>query len=185
MAEIGAPDFDTRLTILRKWARQEGYAALPRVVLERLAERVTGNVRSLQGTLARLVAVASLNGDRLDEELLERVLATGRARPIAPSVRVIQDATCRCFDLPMRSWCPRVGQRGCPGPASWPCISRASTRAATLPAIGRQFGGRDHSTVLYACRRARGRIASDPAAGDAAARLLDQIRSTPTADRNG
>ena len=185
VADVGAPDFDTRLTILRKWARQEGYAALPRVVLERLAERVTGNVRSLQGTLARLVAVASLNGDRLDEELLERVLATGRARPIAPSVRVIQDATCRCFDLTHEE----LVSSGRSARVSWPrqlamYLAREHS-GATLPAIGRQFGGRDHSTVLYACRRARGRIANDPAAGDAAARLLDQIRSTPTADRNG
>jgi len=185
VADVAAPDFDTRLTILRKWALQEGYTALPRTVMERLAERVTGNVRALQGALARLVAVASLHGDRLDEDLLERVLAAGRTRPVAPSVRTIQDATCRCFDLTRDELISSARSAR----VAWPrqlamYLAREHTNA-TLPAIGRQFGGRDHSTVLYAWRKARGRIANDPAAGDAAARLLDQIHSKASADPDG
>jgi chromosomal replication initiator protein len=185
VADVTAPDFDTRLTILRKWARQEGYSALPRAILERLAERVTGNVRSLQGALARVVAVASLTGERLDEHLLDRVLATGRGRPPAPSVRVIQDATCHCFDITHAELVSSARSARVAWPRQLAMYLAREHSNATLPAIGRQFGGRDHSTVLYAWRKARGRIANDPAAGDTAARLLDHIQSTPAADREG
>jgi chromosomal replication initiator protein len=185
VADIGAPDFDTRLTILRRWARQEGYTALPRTVLEHLAQRVTGNVRALQGALARLVAVASLSGERLDEELLERVLVTGRTRSPAPSVRAIQDATCRCFDLTHDELISSARSARVAWPRQLAMYLAREHTSATLPAIGRQFGGRDHSTVLYAWRKARGRIAADPAAGDIAARLLEQIHSTASADRVG
>jgi chromosomal replication initiator protein len=162
VAEIAAPDFHTRVTILRKWARQEGLPGVTDDVLEWLAQHVDGNVRALQGALTRVVALASLMERPVDAELVEEVIrhpGGGRARK--PTIADAQRVACEEFgvaleDLVSASRAPRV---------AWPrqlamFLARAHTDA-TLPAIGRAFGGRDHTTVLYACRRVAERAGAD------------------------
>jgi chromosomal replication initiator protein len=163
VADIRPPDFPTRLTILRKRAHHDGLDRADPQALEMIARRVTVNVRALEGALIRTVAFSSLTGRLLDAELTNEVLdgLYGEVKESRRSIGQIQAAACEHFGLtgdellsPARS--PRV---------AWPrqvamYLSRELTQES-LPAIGREFGGRDHSTVLHACRRTAERMSTN------------------------
>jgi chromosomal replication initiator protein len=185
VVDIREPDPATRLTVLRKRAHHDGVAVADDTVLELIAERVTGNVRGLEAALIRVVAYASLTGREIDRALADEVLTQlyGRAAARAaaagpPSIERIQELVAEAFDVTREELLsPSRAAR-----VAWPrqvamYLAREHTHE-TLPAIGRSFGGRDHSTVLHACKRAADRIGSDPDAYDAvtsiAARLTER-----------
>jgi chromosomal replication initiator protein len=190
LVDIREPDPATRVTVLRKRAHHDGIDLGDDGVLELIAERVTDNVRSLEAALIRVVAYASLTDKAIDRDLADEVLTQlyGRATAAAiraggpPTVEVIQDLVAEAFGLTREELLsPSRAAR-----VAWPrqvamYLSREHTHE-TLPAIGRHFGGRDHSTVLHACKRAASRIGTDPEAYDAvtriAARLTDAGRDT-------
>ena len=189
VADITAPDLSTRLTILRLRARRSGLPDIDPRSLEVIADRVTDNIRALEGALVRVIAYHSLRhpGEPVTPALVAHVLDKlyPETRPArAVSVGDIQTLVCQTFELsrdelvsPSRT--ARV---------SWPrqlamYLSRELTDA-TLPAIGRAFGGRDHATVLYAVRRAGDRISTDPQASTLAQTLTERA-GHPDPDRPG
>jgi chromosomal replication initiator protein len=166
VTDIERPDFATRLAILRKRAAHDGVPVEP-AALELLAQRITTTVRALEGVLIRLVAYGSLTARPLDADLaasvLERLgvaLSPGRA----PSIAAVQQAACERFgithdELLSRSRTDRV---------VWPrhaamYLCKELTEHS-LPTIARAFGGRDHTTVLYACKRVAANISVSPPA---------------------
>lgn len=179
VADIKPPDMATRMTILRKRADHDGIHLQDEVPLRLIAERIDSNVRALEGALIRIVAFASLTGRPLTADLVREVLdglypraaAPGAARTIAD----IQSAACTVFglspeELSSSARAPRI---------AWPrqlamYLSRELTDQS-LPAIGREFGGRDHTTVMHACRRASARIASDEEARAAVEKLCQTL----------
>lgn len=188
VADIAAPDLHTRLTILRKRAAHDRLGDIDPRALEAIAERVTDNVRALEGALVRVAAFHSLRhpGESITPTLVAHVLDRlyPRTRELRrATVRDIQDAVVQAFgvgldDLVSPSRAARI---------SWPrqlamYLARELTDA-TLPAIGRAFGGRDHATVLYGVRRARARISSDPDAYDLARTLTERLHH-PGGDRS-
>jgi chromosomal replication initiator protein len=189
VADITAPDLFTRLTILRKRANHDRLGDIHPRALEVIAERVSDNVRALEGALVRVAAYHSLRhpGEPITPALvahvLDRLYPETRERRRA-TVRDIQDAVGREFGLELRDLVsPNRTAR-----VSWPrqlamYLARELTDA-TLPAIGRDFGGRDHATVLYAVRRTRERISSDPTAYDLARSLTERLHN-PGGDRRG
>jgi chromosomal replication initiator protein len=189
VADIRPPDPQTRLAILRKRAHHDRIDA-PRVVLELLATQVTDNVRALEGALIRVVAFASLTGRPLCVELTEEVLASLYpqaslpSKGPSPSLHDIAEATCAQFSLTDQELLSssRVSR------VSWPrqlamYLARELTDDS-LPTIGRHFGDRDHTTVLYACRRASARIAADASARDAVDELRKSLSSSISTDRS-
>src|SRR5204863_6083436 len=148
---------------LHKRAEHDGIAPQDAGALEVIAERVTDNVRALEGALIRVVAFASLTGRPVTAPLAADVLdgLYGRRRTAPRTVDDIQHAACEAFgltreELVSSSRSPRV---------AWPrqvamYLSRELTDQ-TLPAIGRAFGGRDHTTVMHACKRTAQRMAGD------------------------
>jgi chromosomal replication initiator protein len=185
VAEISPPDFETRLTILRAWTRQAGWADLSENVIALVASRVTGNVRALQGALTHAVARASLYRRPLEQEVVAEALddfGPAAGRP-TPSVHDVQEAVAQAFGLTI----DELKSPSRAGNVAWPrqlamYLAREHS-AATLPAIGRAFGGRDHTTVLYACRRARQRLAADPSLASATHELAGRLHHT-AGDRN-
>jgi chromosomal replication initiator protein len=181
VADIRSPDFATRMTILRKRVHHDGLRLAEPDAIVPIAERVTTNVRALQGALIRVVAFHSLTGRPIDRALVTHVLdglypdgAGGRER--VNTVEEIQAATCARLDIspealtsPDRSarvaWARQVAMY----------LARELTDA-TLPAIGRAFGGRNHTTVLHACRRATERIATDAEAHELVRSLTAALR---------
>ena len=168
VAELKAPDLATRLTILRKRVQHDAIELADEGALHAIAHRITSNARALEGALIRVVAYHSLTRRPIDAELAEEVLAglypgaTAPSRP--PTIDRVQELTCEAFALSR----DELLSSGRSGRVAWPrqvamYLAREHT-GATLPAIGREFGGRNHTTVMYACRRAGERIAADPAA---------------------
>ncbi|MCW2984827.1 MAG: dnaA [Conexibacter sp.] len=186
LVDIRSPDDATRLTVLRKRAHHDGIDVGGDGVLELIAQRVTDNVRSLEAALIRVVAYASLTDAPITRALADDVLTQLYGRAAAaraagpPTVERIQDVVADVFGLTREELLsPSRAAR-----VAWPrqvamYLSREHTHE-TLPAIGRHFGGRDHSTVLHACKRAANRIGTDPDAYDAVAtitaRLTDPAR---------
>ena len=196
VADISPPDLPTRMTVLRKRAHHDHLALDDEEPLRLIADRVTDNVRAIEGALIRVVAFSSLTGRPLTPDLTREVLeglypnathsptATSPRRE-APSIEDIIAATCQRYGLtteeltsPSRS--PRI---------TWPrqvamYLARELT-GQSLPAIGRQLGGRDHSTVLHACRRTAARIAADDSSRRLVEDLLTALRPIdPTAQAN-
>ena len=188
VADIQLPDMATRMTILRKRAHHDRLELCDDSALEMIAERVRDNVRALEGALIRVVAFGSLTGRPLTTELTREVLdglyplAQAPARREPPSVAEIKAVACAHFGLtpeellsPSRT--PRI---------AWPrqvamYLARELTRES-LPAIGRQFGGRDHTTVLYACRRTASRITKDDFSRAAVDNLICELNISPSED---
>jgi chromosomal replication initiator protein len=177
VAEIKPPDLATRLTILRKRVQHDGIDLADDAALYAIAHRITSNARALEGALIRVVAYHSLTRRPIDAELADEVLAGlyPHARPTrAPlTIERVQELTCDAFSISREE----LLSSGRSGRVAWPrqvamYLAREHT-GATLPAIGREFGGRNHTTVMYACRRAAERVATDPAA-QAAVKALER-----------
>jgi chromosomal replication initiator protein len=189
VADLRSPDLATRMTILRKRVQHDRVELADPDAIVPLAERVTTNVRALQGALIRVVAFHSLTGRPIDRSLVTHVLdglyPQGSPTPTPRTVEEIQVATCERLGIspdvlrsPDRSarvaWARQVAMY----------LARELTDA-TLPAIGRAFGGRNHTTVLHACRRATERIATDAEAHELVRSLTADLQrpSAARADR--
>jgi chromosomal replication initiator protein len=195
VADIQPPDLATRLAILRKRANHDGVQVADEHALLVIAERIQNNVRALEGALIRVVAFSSLTGRPLTGGLAHEVLNTLYPRTTAcgprkaRSIAEIQAAVGQHFDLSpeellSNARTPRI---------AWPrqiamYLARELT-GESLPAIGRSFGGRDHTTVLHAWRRTSARITTDDAAREAVEGLCHGLgaalpkHASPSADR--
>jgi chromosomal replication initiator protein len=174
VTDIGRPDYATRLGILRKRARHDNLELPDDQALELIAEAVTANVRALEGALIRVVAYASLQRRPLTAELVRDVLRDLKPRAAeqaAASIEQIQQRTAVLFGLTVEQLLSRTRTERIAWPRQLAMYVSRELTDHSLPAIGRAFGGRDHTTVLSACRRAAERIASDPEAYDQLAAL--------------
>jgi chromosomal replication initiator protein len=178
VADMRPPDPTTRLAILRKRAQHDGIDAPDERALELIAERIDSNVRALEGALIRVVAFSSLTGRALTPELTEEVLnglypRAGKAS--TRTVREIQDAACAQFGISTTELLSSARTPRLAWPRQLAMYLAREVTGESLPAIGRQFGGRDHTTVLHACRRASQRIREDERAAEAVEKLCRSL----------
>jgi chromosomal replication initiator protein len=177
VVDVRPPDLGTRLTILRKRVLQDELRGIDPEALALIADRVKTNIRALEGALIRVVAFGSLTGRAVTAELAGEVLA-GLYPELTPrrrSVADIQERICAHFGISMDQLLSTSRAQ----PVAWPrqiamYLARELTDA-TLPAIGRAFGGRNHTTVLHACRRTEQRMAADPETYETVRRLTDTL----------
>ncbi len=180
---IEPPDYPTRLAVLRKRAQHDGVHLADAGVLDLLAERAPHNVRALEGALIRVVAFASLTGRPVTTDLAAQVLrdlypGAGLRGPERLTVEAIQELTAEAFGLTR----DELLSQSRAARLAWPrqvamYLAREHT-AETLPAIGRRFGGRNHTTVMHACRRTAARLAHDPEAFEFVRRLTERLGDT-------
>jgi chromosomal replication initiator protein len=153
LTDIQAPDLETRIAILRKRVETEGIAIDDPEVLTFIASRVSANIRELEGALTRVVAFSSLT-DRpltvaLAEDVLKDVYPQGEAAPEVTIAR-IQEAVSHRFGVTHEELVsPRRSQAVAYPRQVAMYLSRELTDAS-LPMIGKEFGGRDHTTVIHA-----------------------------------
>jgi chromosomal replication initiator protein len=153
LTDIQAPDLETRIAILRKRVETEGIAIEDPEVLTFIASRVSANIRELEGALTRVVAFSSLTDRPLTVELAEDVLRDvypqGEAAPEVTIAR-IQEAVSHRFGVTLDELVsPRRSQAVAYPRQVAMYLSRELTDAS-LPMIGKEFGGRDHTTVIHA-----------------------------------
>jgi chromosomal replication initiator protein len=153
LTDIQAPDLETRIAILRKKVNTERIAVTDPEVLTFIASRVSSNIRELEGALTRVVAFSSLTDRPMTVDLAEHVLKDvypqGEAAPEVTISR-IQEAVSQRFGVTLDELVsPRRSQAVAYPRQVAMYLSRELTDSS-LPKIGREFGGRDHTTVIHA-----------------------------------
>ena len=153
LTDIQAPDLETRIAILRKKVNTERIAVTDPEVLTFIAGRVSSNIRELEGALTRVVAFSSLTDRPMTVDLAEHVLKDvypqGEAAPEVTISR-IQEAVSKRFGVTLDELVsPRRSQAVAYPRQVAMYLSRELTDSS-LPVIGREFGGRDHTTVIHA-----------------------------------
>jgi chromosomal replication initiator protein len=166
VVDIKPPEFATRLAILRKRVHADGIQLGEDLALTAIAESVESNVRVLEGALIRVVAYSSLTGRPLTAELAREVLAslypqTGRRARRSNTVADIQVAACEYFGVTLDELLSSARSARLAWPRQVAMYLARELTGESLPAIGRQFGGRNHTTVLHAWRRIGSRVGTD------------------------
>jgi chromosomal replication initiator protein len=178
VAELEPPDFEARMAILRKRARIDSLAGVGDDTLTEVARYVNSSVRSLEGALIRVVAYASLRGQSatpgLARQVLERLYPGGGPAEMC-TIEAIQEAAADLFDI---SRGQLLARDRTPHVAFARQIAMYVARELTdetLPAIGRDFGGRNHTTVLHAHRRVAAEMVRDPRTFEAVGALRARV----------
>ena len=154
ITEVQPPELETRLAILQTKAEHE-QVAVPDDVLEFIATHVKDNIRELEGALIRVTAFASLNRQPMSRELAEVVLSdivsADQPRRITP--QVILEATSDTFGFSVEELCGPNRRRPLVTARQVSMYVFRELTDFSYPAIGREFGGRDHSTVMHAVEK--------------------------------
>ncbi|CAH0231165.1 Chromosomal replication initiator protein DnaA [Arthrobacter sp. Bi83] len=156
LTDIQPPELETRIAILRKKALSEGLSA-PDDALEYIASKISSNIRELEGALIRVTAFASLNRQPVDVALAEMVLkdliTDDGAQEITSSQILTQTAD--YFKLSMEELCSKSRTRTLVTARQIAMYLCRELTDMSLPKIGQELGGRDHTTVIHADRKIR------------------------------
>jgi chromosomal replication initiator protein len=161
-AELAAPGYETRLAILRRKAKDRG-VDVPEDVLAMLADQVDTNIRELEGAITKVIGYSQLIHRELDLDLTRQALglqAGETLRPVTGIDRVL-DVVCKHFGVRISELQGRKRTQSIALPRQAAMFLARRLTALSLEEIGGCFGGRDHSTVLYAVDKIKGRVESD------------------------
>lgn len=153
IADLQPPDVETRIAILRKKSEDEG-VTLPEDVIQFLSITMKNNIRELEGSLVRLRAYASLTGQVITLDLARSVLRDliGDKKKVV-AMDDIQEAVCAQFHVKMTELKSRRRSKTLVYPRQIAMYLCRELTDASYPEIGRQFGGKDHTTIIHACRQ--------------------------------
>lgn len=162
VTDLQPPDIEMRLAILQKKAQIMG-VALQEEILNFLANRIRTNVRRLEGALIRVASYASLTGKKLSIEVVESLLREilheeGR---FSISIEVIQKKVAEHFDIRLADMTSKRRPENIAFPRQIAMFLSRQLTESSLNTIGEAFGGRDHGTVLHACRLVKDRMEVD------------------------
>jgi chromosomal replication initiator protein len=153
IADIQAPDIETKVAILKKKAETEG-VPLPDGVAMYMASRFKSNIRELEGSLIRLIAYASLQGRPLSLELAQEVLRNViDHEDKAVTIEQIQKFVADYYQLKLAELKSRNNSKSVAMPRQVAMYLCKSLTNASLPEIGRSFGGKHHSTVIHSIKK--------------------------------
>jgi chromosomal replication initiator protein len=153
IADIQSPDLETKIAILKKKAETEA-VPLPDDVAIYIAGRIKSNIRELEGSLIRLIAYASLTGQEislpLTQEVLKNILEHDEK---AVTIETIQKYVADYYNLKLADLKSRNNSKSVAMPRQVAMYLCKSLTHASLPEIGRSFGGKHHSTVIHSIRK--------------------------------
>ena len=162
ITDVQPPDLETRIAILQKRVRADRYEIHQPEVLPFIAGRVSTNVRALEGALTRVVAHGSISGRRITVDLASEVLADlFPAEDGVLSIDLIQGEVCRYYGVTHDELTGDKRTRRIVGPRQVAMYLSRELTDASLPAIGRAFGDRDHTTVMYAVQKVADQMAGE------------------------
>ncbi len=152
ITDIQPPDVETRIAILRKKVTTDAIDVTEPEVLTFVASRVSTNIRELEGALTRVVAFSSLTGLDLTVDLAEQVLRDLFPDGDVPAVTIpwIQESVCDRFGLTHDELVSQKRSQAVAYPRQVAMYLSRELTDASLPKIGKAFGGRDHTTVIHA-----------------------------------
>jgi chromosomal replication initiator protein len=180
ITDIQAPDLETRIAILRKKVKTDGIHVPDPQVLTFIAGRVSTNIRELEGALTRVVAFSSLTARPMTVELAQDVLKDVFPQGEAPEVSIerIQAAVTERFGLSMEELCGDRRSQNIVYPRQVAMYLSRELTDASLPKIGREFGGRDHTTVIHATSKIARMIREDRSVYNLVQELTARIKQT-------
>jgi len=153
IADIGSPDLETKIAILKKKAEAEA-VPLPDNVAIYIASKIKSNIRELEGSLIRLIAYASLTGQELSlplaQEVLKNIIDHDEK---AVTIEIIQKYVADYYNLKLAELKSRNNSKSVAMPRQIAMYLCKSLTHASLPEIGRSFGGKHHSTVIHSIRK--------------------------------
>ena len=163
VTDLQPPDVETRLAILRKKEKTMG-VELPEEIVNFMAQRIRTNIRRLEGALVRVTSFAALTGKKLSIEVVEGLLREilheeGR---FTISIDVIQKRVAEHFDIRLADMTSKRRPENIAFPRQIAMYLARQMTESSLNTIGEAFGGRDHGTVLHACRLVKDRMQIDP-----------------------
>ena len=151
ITDIQAPDFETRIAILRKKAQMENIE-VPNEVMTYIAKNIKSNIRELEGALTRVVAYSSLTNRMISFDLateaLKDIITTSKTEEI--TVNRIKEKVSTVFNLKMEDFNSKKRTRSIAHPRQIAMYLCRELTDLSLPKIGEEFGGRDHTTVIHA-----------------------------------
>jgi chromosomal replication initiator protein len=155
VADIHPTDYELRLGILQSKLQQAGGGRdVPKRCLEFLANRITSNVRELEGAMNRVLAYADLVGRPITLEMMQEVLQDLlRANDRRVTIEEIQRRTAEYFNIRLNDMLSARRARAVARPRQVAMYLAKQLTSRSLPEIGRKFGGRDHTTVIHAVRK--------------------------------
>jgi chromosomal replication initiator protein len=163
ITDIQPPDLETRIAILRKKVKTDHIHVPDPKVLEFIAGRISSNIRELEGALTRVVAFSSLTGRPMTEDLAQDVLKDvfpqGEVRQV--TIERIQELVSERFSLSLEELCGDKRSQNIVYPRQVAMYLSRELTDSSLPKIGKQFGGRDHTTVIHATSKIARMIRED------------------------
>ncbi len=178
ITDIQPPDLETRIAILRKKEKTDGIHVPDPQVLTFVAGRVSTNIRELEGALTRVVAFSSLTGRAMTVELAQDVLKDvfpmGGAQQV--SIKAIQESVADRFGLSLAELCGDKRSQNIVYPRQVAMYLSRELTDSSLPKIGKEFGGRDHTTVIHATSKIARLIKEDPSVYTLVQELTARIR---------
>ena len=176
VTDLQPPDIEMRLAILNKKAQIMG-VTLPEEIMNFLANRIRTNIRRLEGALIRVASYASLTGKKLSIEVVESLLREvlheeGR---FSISIEVIQKKVAEHFDIRLADMTSKRRPENIAFPRQIAMFLSRQMTESSLSSIGEAFGGRDHGTVLHACRLVKDRMEVDSSVRQVVSYLEKQL----------
>jgi chromosomal replication initiator protein len=152
ITDIQPPDLETRIAILRKKVKTDDIAVPDAEVLTFIASRISTNIRELEGALTRVVAFSSLTGrpmtTELAQDVLKDVFPQGEFAEV--TIKRIQELVSDRFSLSLEELCGDKRSQNIVYPRQVAMYLSRELTDSSLPKIGKEFGGRDHTTVIHA-----------------------------------
>ena len=160
-ADLQMPDLETRISILNRKMYQDGIE-LPKEIVEYIAYSITSNVRELEGALISILAQASLNKKSVTLELAKQMIDKFvKNTTHEVSIDYIQKIVCDYFDLPIEMLKSKTRKRQVVQARQIAMYFAKNMTKSSLSSIGAHCGGKDHATVLHACRTVNNLIETD------------------------
>ena len=180
ITDVQPPDLETRIAILRKKVKTDGTYVSDPQVLTYIAGRVSTNIRELEGALTRVVAFSSLTGRAMTSELAQDVLKDvfpqGGATEV--SIQRIQEMVSDRFGLSITELCGDKRSQNIVYPRQVAMYLSRELTDSSLPKIGKEFGGRDHTTVIHATSKIARLIREDRSVYNLVQELTARVKQT-------
>ena len=177
IADIQPPDLETRIAILRKKAQMEN-VEIPNEIMVHIAKKIQSNIRELEGALIRIIAFSSLTNSEITVELASEALKelfSAKARQL--NVDLIKETISDQFNIKLEDFNSKKRTRAISYPRQIAMYLSRELTDLSLPKIGEEFGGRDHTTVIHAYDKITKDIEEDAAFKEKIETIIKELKS--------